>query len=169
MTCNISFYNEENQSPKYFQSVLKPITLGTRKENLKCVTVLTKYINCTVFLTSANRYFPCFNGTKSLYSWQNKTFDFILSQLKPIQTPRLSYFDINIILSNTSTSFSIHVFEDKYFMRRCISVSISSLVPPYCCSMVFYTISENCYCSQAVYTGRVKILRQLRKKNAVQC
>jgi hypothetical protein len=108
------------------------------------------------FLETQIAKFHVLTGIKCLYTWQCKTFDFILSQLNPIHTQRFSYFDINIFLSNTSISPFLSRFLRQMFYA---ALHFSKSQFPYLPALLFHgfdTISENCYCSQVSYTGRVK-------------
>ena len=107
------------------------------------------------FLDTQITTFHAITELKSLYPCQSKIFGLILIQLNEIHTSRFSFFYINVILLNSSTSFlslflrSMSHAPLHFFMFQFSSTSLLLF-----CG--FDTISENCYCSQTLYTGRVK-------------
>ena len=91
---------------------------------------------------------------KCLIFCQSQTFDFILTQLNPTQTQDSPISTLILSSQSRPHLLSFHPHYVKYFMPHCISVSLSSPSTPVLLFHGLDTISENCYCSQALYTGR---------------
>jgi hypothetical protein len=137
--------------------VQRPPTLNIN--HTLCVTELLNPSKLNIvqsFLHTQIATFHALTELKCLKFSQSLTFDVILSQINPIHTPRFSYIGINIILSNTPTSSFFSRYLKKIFYTTLHYCNSRFRYTPVLLFYCFDTISENCYCSQAVYTERVR-------------